>query len=59
MSQANMLGSKVEVHLRKAEPGSWSRLFLPKQVEKTKKPELELPEDLLNEDLGNVDLSDL
>jgi cysteine and histidine-rich domain-containing protein len=57
-STANMLGTKLEVHLRKAEPGSWSRLFLPKQ-EETKKPELQLPEDLINEDLGNVDLSDL
>jgi cysteine and histidine-rich domain-containing protein len=57
-STANMLGTKLEVHLRKAEPGSWSRLFLPKK-EDTKKPELQLPEDLINEDLGNVDLSDL
>lgn len=58
-STASMLGSKVEVQLRKAEPGSWSKLFLPKLVENAKKPEQELPEDLLNEDLGNVDLSDL
>lgn len=58
-STANMLGTKLEVHLRKAEPGSWSKLFLPKQVLDGNKPELQLPEDLINEDLGNVDLSDL
>lgn len=58
-STANMLSTKLEVHLRKAEPGSWSKLFLPRQVAEATKPEPQLPEDLINEDLGNVDLSDL
>jgi len=59
-SSANMTPSKLEVQLRKAEPGSWNRLYFPIQTNEDKKPELEqLPEDLLNEDLGNVDLSDL
>jgi hypothetical protein len=30
-SKVNMLGSKVEVHLRKAEAGSWQSLDVPRQ----------------------------
>jgi cysteine and histidine-rich domain-containing protein len=56
---ANMMGSKLEVHLKKAEPGSWSRLYFPKQEPEVKKPVAQPAEDLLNEDFENVDLSDL
>ena len=27
-----MAGTKVEIKMKKAEPGSWSKLFLPREV---------------------------
>ena len=29
---ATMAGTKVEVKMKKAEPGSWSKLFFPREV---------------------------
>lgn len=56
-SSANMLPTKVEIKLRKAEPGSWSRLDIPRE-------ELEADESKenvtnLNAQVEAVDLSDL
>ncbi|CAB3384411.1 Hypothetical predicted protein [Cloeon dipterum] len=59
-STASMMGTKLEVSLRKAEPGSWTRLFFPRTIQEIKKPEpSKLPEDSLKEDFESVDLSDL
>ncbi len=40
-SQVKMLGAKVEINLRKAEPGSWSNLERPKQKTTTTEEESE------------------
>lgn len=55
-SQVTMYGTKVEIKMKKAEPGSWSRLEVPKQevkVEKKKEVEDITPQ------IDAVDLSDL
>lgn len=57
-SSANMLPSKVEVKLRKAETGSWSKLNIPREM----KPEtIENKKNVtdLNAQIEAVDLSDL
>lgn len=57
MSQSfvNMLSTKVEINLRKAEPGSWSELDFPlKKEEPTKEDNLK---DEINMENDNVDLS--
>lgn len=57
-SSVNMLPTKVEIKLKKAEPGSWSKLDVPRDV----KPEIsESKENVtnLNTQIEAVDLSDL
>ncbi|KAM0727292.1 Cysteine and histidine-rich domain-containing protein morgana [Formica fusca] len=57
-SSVNMLPTKVEIKLKKAEPGSWSKLDIPREV----KPEIsESKENVatLNTQIEAVDLSDL
>lgn len=57
-SSVNMLPTKVEIKLKKAEPGSWSKLDIPREV----KPEIsESKENVttLNSQIEAVDLSDL
>jgi cysteine/histidine-rich domain-containing protein len=59
-STANMLPTKLEVKLRKAEPGSWSKLDIPHQTaekEKTQSPSAMLEQ--LVPEVDAVDLSDL
>nr|CAD7266687.1 unnamed protein product [Timema shepardi] len=61
-SSASMLPTKLEVKLRKAEPGSWSKLDFPRQQltkteQETRKPAPTTEE--VAEDLGTVDLSDI
>lgn len=57
-SSVNMLPTKVEIKLKKAEIGSWSKLDIPKEI----KPEIsESKENIatLNTQIEAVDLSDL
>lgn len=57
-SSVNMLPTKVEIKLKKAEPGSWSKLDIPREVQ----PEIsESKENVatLNTQIEAVDLSDL
>nr|CAD7413437.1 unnamed protein product [Timema poppensis] len=61
-SSASMLPTKLEVKLRKAEPGSWSKLDFPRQQltkteQETRKPAPTTEE--VTEDLDTVDLSDI
>nr|CAD7441719.1 unnamed protein product [Timema bartmani] len=61
-SSASMLPTKLEVKLRKAEPGSWSKLDFPRQQmtkteQETRKP-APTTEEVAN-DLDMVDLSDI
>ncbi|XP_023937110.2 cysteine and histidine-rich domain-containing protein morgana [Bicyclus anynana] len=53
-SSASMTGSKVEIKLKKGEPGAWSKLDFPRQAEP--KPEPQKPEEDQLED-DSVDLS--
>ncbi|XP_045768305.1 cysteine and histidine-rich domain-containing protein morgana [Maniola jurtina] len=53
-SSASMLGSKVEIKLKKAEPGAWSKLDFPRKAEPQKEPEK--PREEQHED-DSVDLS--
>nr|CAD7402949.1 unnamed protein product [Timema cristinae] len=61
-SSASMLPTKLEVKLRKAEPGSWSKLDFPRQQmtrteQETRKPAPTTEE--VADDLDMVDLSDI
>lgn len=52
-----MLPTKVEIKLKKAEPGSWSKLDVPKEV---KSKDSESDENVnLDSQIEAVDLSDL
>ncbi|CAG4985998.1 unnamed protein product [Colias eurytheme] len=53
-SSASMLGTKVEIKLKKAEPGAWSKLDFPRNTPKLEKQEAPKPE--VDED-DSVDLS--
>jgi cysteine/histidine-rich domain-containing protein len=55
-----MLPTKLEVKLRKAEPGSWSKLDIPRQtaLEENAQPASASMEQLIPE-VDAVDLSDL
>lgn len=53
-SSASMLGTKMEIKLKKAEPGAWSKLDFPRDEPKKEEPQPQLepePED------DSVDLS--
>lgn len=52
-----MFGTKVEIKLKKAEPGSWSRLDVPRKVEESKEEKKEV--ETLIPEVDAVDLSDL
>lgn len=60
-SQASMYGTKVEIKLKKAEPGSWTRLEVPRVTHETelRKPKLPDKVDSLTPKIDSVDLSDL
>jgi cysteine/histidine-rich domain-containing protein len=59
-SVASMLPTKLEVKLRKGEPGSWSKLDIPRQgaVQQDSQPPSAAMEQLIPE-VDAVDLSDL
>lgn len=55
-----MYGTKVEIKLRKAEPGSWARLDIPKAPVVSKPPKVEENKvDIMTTQIDSVDLSDL
>lgn len=55
-----MLGTKVEICLSKAEPGSWPRLEMPlKKVTKPEPKKEEIKKKAENEDDSDIDLDDL
>ncbi|NP_001123267.2 cysteine and histidine-rich domain (CHORD)-containing 1 [Nasonia vitripennis] len=56
-SSATMLPTKTEIKLRKKEPGSWSKLDIPRQIT-TEEPE-ETAEDNITSQVDAVDLSDI
>lgn len=49
-----MLGTKMEIKLKKAEPGAWSKLDFPRNVPKTEEP---LPPAKVEVEDDSVDLS--
>merc|ERR1711974_35932 len=51
-----MTGTKVEMKMKKAEPGSWSRLDIPRPVTKTVEKE---PEKKVEDSVDPLDLDDL
>jgi len=52
-----MAGTKLEVKMKKAEPGSWSKLFFPREVKPVIK---ELPKNTqVTEKIDALDLDDL
>lgn len=56
-TSVSMLPTKVEIKMKKAEPGSWSKLDFPRQVTETcEKPSVQ---DNITERVDAVDLSDL
>jgi cysteine/histidine-rich domain-containing protein len=54
----SMMGTKMEIKMKKAEPGSWARLEVPKQVIKSKQPETETKAEA-EEPVDALDLDDL
>lgn len=51
-----MTGTKIEIKMKKAEPGSWSRLDIPRPVTKTVEKE---PEKKVEDSVDALDLDDL
>ena len=59
-SSASMLPTKIEIKLKKKEPGSWSRLEILSKVISNKKSETaEHVEENLTSQVDAVDLSDI
>lgn len=54
-----MLPTKVEIKLRKAEPGSWSQLSIPRASQESPKTEETKESDHISDRVEAVDLSDL
>lgn len=54
-----MLPTKVEIKLKKAEPGSWSRLDIPRVPGSQKNDESIQNEEQISSQIDAVDLSDL
>ena len=42
-STANFLGTKAEIKLKKAEPGAWAKLDIPRVVKKVEEKKIETP----------------
>lgn len=56
-SQLSMYGTKVEIKLKKAEPGSWAKLEIPRAVSTVKEKQSSMEE--ITPQVEAVDLSDL
>lgn len=59
-SQASMYGTKVEIKLKKAQPGSWRKIEIPKvPQERPSKSEESINVENITPYIESVDLSDL
>jgi cysteine/histidine-rich domain-containing protein 1 len=58
-SQVSMYGTKVEIKLKKAEPGSWSRLEIPRTTTTEEKPKATTEVADITPQIDAVDLDDL
>lgn len=58
-SQLSMYGTKVEIKLKKAEPGSWSRLEIPRAPTSGAKKEQQGTLEEITPKVEAVDLDDL
>jgi len=56
---ANMSGTKLEIKMKKAEPGSWAKLFLPREVKLVVKEQTKDTQVQENDKIDALDLSDL
>lgn len=56
-SQVSMYGTKVEIKMKKAEPGSWAKLDIPKTKVEVQKPTTNVED--ITPQVDAVDLSDL
>lgn len=56
---ASMAGTKVEIKMKKAEPGSWAKLFIPREVKLVVKEQQKVAQDNENEKIDALDLDDL
>ncbi len=58
-TSAAMMGTKIEVHLHKAEPGSWASLYIPRPAKTERKEAEEAPEEAPIQTVDALDLDDL
>ena len=58
-SKASFLGTKVEIKMRKAEAGSWSKLDIPQEIVEKKESTPEPQVEDIDDDLDDFDLDDL
>lgn len=58
-SQLSMYGTKVEIKLKKAEPGAWSRLEIPRPVPPANTVKQQGTLEEITPQVEAVDLSDL
>lgn len=58
-SSVNMFPTKAEIKLRKKEPGSWSKLEIPRESKDEHSPEPITQEDAVTSQIDAVDLSDI
>ena len=54
-----MYGTKVEIKLKKAQPGSWSKLDIPRVTPSEEKPKLSAADIEITSRVDAVDLDDL
>jgi cysteine/histidine-rich domain-containing protein len=58
MTTSSFLGTKIEIKMKKAEPGSWAKLNFPRQVAKVEK-KVEKVEETLDSAVDALELDDL
>lgn len=56
---ANFLGTKVEIKMKKAEPGSWAKLDIPRETVVVEKKKDEPKVEVVDDDTDDLDLDDL
>lgn len=56
---ANMAGTKFEIKMKKAEPGSWAKLFIPREVKLVVKEQTKDTSSNENDKIDALDLDDL
>jgi len=60
-TKVNFLGTKVEIKMRKAEPGAWAKLDIPREIKKFEEKKVETPKTpkIVDDDIDDLDLDDL